>query len=113
MSNVFPLYDMLINQIKDCTYKEHIDYSEFVSRVNSLDKKGKELVYALIQSYWKHEDKQVMFTFIPYNGQKVSEKTFKWNINNLPFKLQHIIKNFTIMHHVKMLNDTQKNKTIG
>jgi hypothetical protein len=110
MTYVFPLYDMLINQIKDCTYKEHIDYSEFVSRVNSLDKKGKELVYALIQSYWKHEDKQVMFTFIPYNGQKVSEKTFKWNINNLPFKLQHIIKNFTIMHHVKMLNDVQKIK---
>ena len=99
----FPLYDMLYSQIK----KEKITQTKkkkIIENINNLDSNAKELVYTLIQYYWKNEDKQVIFTYTPYDCIK-NERTFTWNIDNLPEKLQLIIYKFTTMHIKKMKKD--------
>jgi len=106
--NNFPLYSNLSNQIGDKPKKLTIKQKkDFIEKINTIDDKGFELIFILIQNYLL--DIQETCCMTPYKSKIVSKSgnlvNIKLNINQLPVKLQHILYNFVLMHIKKMMED--------
>ena len=100
MSN-FPLYDNLIKDIstKDLSVKQK---EEFISKVENIDNKGRDLIFALIQFYYIKNESEISFENIPYKG--IYEKNendlenITWSLSDLPVKLRNILYKFILIH---------------
>jgi hypothetical protein len=98
----FPLYTSLFKEFENTkeqlnnTDKEHI-----VNTIKKLDTNGHELIYALIKTYQiKHGD-----TFnVPY-GMKEQKLGYKFDLDNIPTILQHMLRKFVDLHYSKMCED--------
>ena len=106
--NTFPLYNNLSTQIGDKPKKLNIKQKkDFIEKIKTLDDKGFELIFILIQNYLL--DIQESCCTTPYKSKIVSKNgnliNIKLNINQLPSKLQQILYNFVLMHIKKMLED--------
>jgi len=96
MSN-FPLYDDLLKKVREdeLTIKEK---DEFMKIIKNIDDNGAELIYALIRTYQLEncEDKS---TFkLPFGGKFVKDD-IKFDLNELPNELKHILYQFVLVHH--------------
>lgn len=97
----FPLYNSLIQNLskRDLTVKQKED---FVSKVERIDKIGKELIYALICTHYsrcKRKDNGVIL----YNGD-ITPKSIKFDLSNFPVELRQILYKFIVMH-VKSMDE--------
>jgi hypothetical protein len=105
----FPLYDNLIKDIskKDLTVAQK---EELVSKLNSIDDNGRDLVYALIQFYnienIKERGDDEYSEELPYEGTRVEVKKQKenltWSLSDFPLRLRHILYKFVNMHSQTM-----------
>ena len=97
----FPLYDNLYKNAsnKDLTVKEK---KNFISKVNKMNKNGKELLYALIKTYFLMNNDNKSNNKIPYGG-KISDNNDKlcdieWNLNKFPKNLKQMLNKFLHMN---------------
>ena len=92
----FPLYDSLSKDIPD------LDLSlpqkrVFIKRISKIDNNGHDLVYALIRMYQvENHEKNTSFT-LPYNGTFI-DKDIKFELDNFPITLKHILFKFLGVH---------------
>jgi len=97
MSSNFPLYDRLYNEItdeEDLTIKQK---DEFIKIVKNIDSDGQELLYALIRVY-QLENSEDKSTFkIPYGGKYI-KNDIKFDFNDFPIKLKHMLYKFVQIH---------------
>lgn len=108
----FPLYDNLIPNIthKDLTIRE----KEYVIKnIRDIDEQGKEIIYALIQTYWESKTpSDSLTTTIPYKGIINPNKEFwdlTWNLNNFPSDLKQILFRFVKIHAKTVQEDIRRN----
>jgi hypothetical protein len=101
MSN-FPLYDNLIKDLpeEEMTVKQK---DKFIKLVKDIDEYGSELMYALIRFY-QLENSDDKSTFkLPYGGKYIKHD-MKFDFNELPNELKHILFKF-IQIHIKTLKE--------
>ena len=93
MTNVplVPLYDNLERQVDLST---SFDADTIVNILNNLSETEEEHVYVLIRVFQLHNESNVNFEKKPYNSRQL-KKGLKFDFNELPLKLQHILYNFT------------------
>lgn len=98
MNSSFPLYDNLImdlnNTSVDLKTKEK---DEFMSLIKKIDDNTSELVYALIRVYQLENNENISTFTLPYDG-KFIDNEIKFDLNELPNKLKHILLKFLKMH---------------
>ena len=76
---------------------------EFIRNVKKLDERGNELLFILIKI---HELKATDNPNIPYEG-KLSSDEIKFDMENIPGQLQHILYKF-VSAHIKSLEEDTK-----
>lgn len=108
MSN-FPLYDNLFNEVhdmnEDLTDKQK---DEFMKLIKNIDVIGSELIYVLIRIY-QLENTEDKSTFkLPFGGKFIKEE-IKFDLNELPNKLKHMLYKFVNIH--KKSSEEEKIKT--
>jgi hypothetical protein len=107
--NEFPLYTSLKSSIpkKDLTVKQKDD---FITKVESLDDRGKELVYVLISTHHSqlHPKNPEMF---PYGGVSFG-KSATFDFSLFPSDLRHILCKFAHMHINTMREEKVRAKEI-
>lgn len=114
MSN-FPLYDNLAKDIpkKDITTKQK---EEFIRKVQCVDSKGRDLIFALIQFYLIENEDGYLSEDLPYKGiREKNEKGLEnltWSFNDFPIKLRHILHKFILIHVQSMEEEQVRNEHI-
>lgn len=101
MSNL-PLYDTLIKDLpeEEITIKQK---DKFMKLIKDIDEYGSELIYVLIRLY-QLENSDDKSTFkLPYGGKFVKHD-MKFDFNELPNELKHILLKF-IQIHIKTLKE--------
>ena len=105
MSN-FPLYDNLTKNLplEEMTIKQK---DKFMKLIKDNDETGSELIYALIRLY-QLENSEDKSTFkLPYGG-KFIKNDMKFDLNDFPNELKHILLKFIIMHLDTMKEEIEK-----
>jgi hypothetical protein len=105
--NKFPLYTNLSKEIKskrDLTIKQKED---FMNKILIIDDDGAELLYTLIRFYYIEETNDQSCD-VPYKGI-LNKKSIKFDLENFPFKLKHILYKFVNMHLDKMNENNVRN----
>lgn len=105
MSN-FPLYDSLNSKIDDAQSSIDLNIKEkdeFIRLVKKMDNVGYELIYVLIRVY-QLENTEDKSTFkLPFGGKFIKDD-IKFDLNEMPIRLKHILNEFVHMH-ILTLND--------
>lgn len=116
MSN-FPLYDSMISNLpkKAISAKQK---KEFVDNIENLDKNARGLIYALIQVYFRENNKNSKLTAkLPYGGIREQNDTdnenLSWNFSDFPTKLKKILHKFVTMHMKNISSETTGGESIG
>ena len=97
MSSSFPLYDNLINDIDTSTDLKTKEKDEFMSLIKDIDENTSELIYALIRVYQLENESNISTFTLPYDG-KFIDNEMKFDLNELPNKLKHILLKFLKLH---------------
>lgn len=108
MSN-FPLYDSLSKELsqRDLSVKEKTD---FTNKVKDINDAGAELIYALIRVY-QMENSEDQSTFkLPFGGKYV-KNDMKFDLEQLPNKLKHILYKFLQIHTKTMKEEVAIKET--
>ena len=114
--NNFPLYNSLITNIptKDLSVKQK---EEFIKKVQNIDSKGRDLIFALIQFYRIENNNKDIKNIIPYNGvsevTKENTENLTWSLGDFPIKLRNILYKFIVMHMQTMEDDAKRNNVIN
>jgi hypothetical protein len=114
MSN-FPLYDSLSKDIptKDLSVKEK---ETLIDNIKGIDKKGQELIYALIQFHNIENNDERLCSNLPYNGNKELNKNgnsdLSWTLTKLPINLRHVLNKFVTIHTNTMKQDIERTSQI-
>ena len=87
----FPLYSTLYKEIDDTPVSSE-EKQFFITYIKKLDKQEHEYIYALILSYYL-DSIQKNPKEIPYMGKEM-KSGYKFNMEDLPPKLQKIICKF-------------------
>ena len=112
MSN-FPLYESLSADVSnlDLTTKQK---DEFMKLVKNIDIEGSERIYVLIRMF-QLENSEDKSTFkIPYGGKYI-KTDLKFDFNDLPNELKHILYKFIKIHTSTMEEEMKikKNRVIS
>jgi len=94
----FPLYDNFIKQLDENCKENDLQQEqkeELIKNIKIIDKKGSELIYALLRTYQMHNSGNM--SEIPFDGTKKKEN-IKFDLENFPFELKHLIYKFVQMH---------------
>lgn len=95
---MFPLYNQLLESLDDNLHEFNPDDKEFfISTVKSCTEKEHEIMYALIRSHQLQDIESKLFYILPYNA-KNQKKGIKFDFNNLPLELQHLLTKFIKLH---------------
>ena len=108
----FPLYDNLSKNIlkRDITLKQKND---FLIKVGSINKTGRDLLYALVKFYHiHHEYDEVCSQNVPYNGE-YKNNAVTWDLLDIPVKLRHILYRFLIIHTKSMEEEYNRDSVIS
>ncbi len=100
--STFPLYDNLSKDLptEEMTTKQK---DKFMKLVKDIDVNGSELIYALIRVF-QLENSEDKSTFkLPYGG-KFIKYDMKFDFNELPNELKHILFKF-VQIHVKTMKE--------
>ncbi len=96
MTSKFPLYASMANLVpQDPEELSTTEKKDLITKIKSFDRHTHELVYALIKAYGI--DENITTTNLPFSSKSL-KTGIKFDINNLPLKLQHILKKFATMH---------------
>ncbi len=98
----FPLYDMLHREIKgdpkqgvDLTHEEK---SQLISDISGFDSRGHSFLFLIIRKYYlKNTDSAVSPFYVPYT-EKISETSYRFDLDKLPVALKRMIKRFAVLH---------------
>ena len=97
MNNTFPLYASLKkygNEKNDLTNSEKTIMVETIEKCKT---EKQETIYALIRAYYLDnkpiQEKKKNDDILHYSGKEL-KKGIKYDVNNLPASLQHILFNF-------------------
>ena len=92
----FPLYNTLKkNEFKELSEEEKDSLYE---KLKIMSEEKQEIVYALIKAYYMEEQQQFLSTDeLPYNG-KILKTRIKFDIDQLPSKLQYILQSFSLIN---------------
>lgn len=123
IQNCFPVYDMLLEQVKSIPNNELSlsvsDINDLKSKIYSLDKLGKDMIYVIIRIHSiRYSDSKLLD--IPYNGEKTGAKNdnsdtlfdIKFNIRNFPAKLNKMLDIFCDLHLRKLKEETGKSELL-
>ena len=92
----FPLYNNIIKQIdKNCEKLTEEEKKNIIINFKKCSKESHELIYALIRYYQIDNENEVQSLY-PYNAKKL-KSGIKFDLNNIPIKLQKIISKFIDM----------------
>ncbi len=95
--NIIPVYAIIKKDLTDEESKRDLTSDEkqsLVVDINSMDKTGMELIYALIRSY--EHDHNIDNT-IPYNG-RIQKSGIRFELENFTILLKRILFKFMEMH---------------
>jgi calcineurin-like phosphoesterase family protein len=93
---------------------------EVINMIQNLDQKGVDLLYIIIMIFAKRNQTRTIQEALENNkvifkGKKdVNDDmtcNFKWNFNDFPTKLKHIINKFLIMHLATMVEEKDRSNT--
>lgn len=112
----FPLYDTLVKNIpkKDLTSEEK---ENIINILNTLDQDGFNILYTIIHVFAiNNKTKSIQESLssgkVPFKGKKeVNDDmtcNFRWNFNDFPIKLKHIISKFLLMHSINMQDEADR-----
>jgi hypothetical protein len=109
MSGNFPFYDSMIKDIKnkDLTMKQK---SEFITKIESIDEDGIELVYALIRIYEIRHEENTGTIKLPYEGKYIDKSNIEFDLDLLPNKLKQLLFKFVNIHLKKMEEENMTEK---
>jgi len=102
------IYNLIKNQINvnNLNKLTSQEKNNIIDLVNKIDNEGQQMLFILINIYNKENN-------IEYQGETINIKEkysdIKFNLDNLPNLLQHIINIFIKMHHDKMIDDINRN----
>ena len=96
----FPLYDSLSKDIKTEDLSV-IQKRTFIKRVNKMDTRGHELIYALIRMYQIENNEENTSFMLPYNGIYVNTD-IHFDLDKIPKNLKNILFKFVSIHLEKM-----------
>ena len=106
----FPLYNNISKEVenepKDLTIKQKTD---FIKKIKQFDKEGYELMYALIRTYEMENNNGIVTFNLPYNSKQLKTGV-KFELENLPIRLKHILYNFIQKHIIKMEEEKKLSK---
>ena len=94
----FPLYENFMKQLDENCKVEDLSSEQkgiFIKNIKIIDKKGSELIYALIRTY--QMDNKLNLSNIPYNGIKKKDN-IKFDLENFPYELKHLLYKFVNIH---------------
>ena len=96
--DVFPWYTTLSENIpkKDLTPTQK---KSMIDDIITMNNQGHEIMFTLICMYNMNEELDEMSNIIPYNCASNTDKTYTWNVSDIPIKLRHLIFRFTQMHN--------------
>ena len=82
----FPLYDNLVKNVidKDLTA---VNKQSFIKKIDKLDRKGQEMIYALIRMYQIENNEDSLS--LPYGGL-MNDNNIVYDLDKLPNKLKQI-----------------------
>ena len=89
----FPLYETLKND----DFKELSDEEKdtLFEKIKTMTDDKQEILYALIKAYYMEEQQQFITTNeLPYGG-KVLKSRLKFDLDQIPSKLQYILNTFS------------------
>lgn len=94
---MIPVYSLIKNSLKDT---DNTDLTEeekqtLVQSINTIDKSGSELIYAIIRSY---ENDKGGDNTIPFNG-RIQKSGIRFELDNLDIMLKKILKRFVQIHN--------------
>jgi hypothetical protein len=104
----FPLFNHLFNECnvdKEFNYEEQM---ELCKKIRDIDDEGCEIIFALIKFFYITIDNGFIDN-LPYKP-KVNKTGLKYDLNNLPSKLIHMIDKFVSLHISKL--EMEKNRNI-
>jgi hypothetical protein len=104
----FPLYDSLYKDAEE-TDLTASQKKSFITKVQTIDSDGYELLYALIRFYQVEVDGVNTKFDIPYSGKYVNKNDIEFDLTALPNKLKRILYKF-IQVHIKKLDEDKKNR---
>jgi len=89
----FPLYETLkTDDFKELSEEEKDTLFE---KIKTMTDDKQEILYALIKAYYMEEQQQYMTTNeLPYGG-KVLKNRLKFDLDQIPSKLQYILNSFS------------------
>ena len=97
----FPLYNILFKELpkKDLSLRQKKD---FITKTESIDTQGAELVYALIRAYQILNQEEIPEEKLPFEGQQLSENNLEFNISKIPIQLRQLLYKFLCLHTKSM-----------
>ena len=106
MSN-FPLYDILYKEIgEDVTDLNTVQKKTFLTKIEKIDQNGKELIYALVKSYYLNHEENDSF-ILPYSGKYTNKTDIIFDLNLFPNKLKRMLYKFIQAHLNKMKEECE------
>lgn len=116
MANL-PLYDILLTQVKhldiDLTIEEK---KECCNMITTLDTQGCENIYLLMRVHNIKDQGDINLFTTPYGGVEVTKQAscadLKFNLDNLPITLKHMIYKFCKIHIQKMKEESERDDEI-
>lgn len=95
--SLFPLYDQLTDML-DPALKELTDaeLEEITNEIKRMTVKEHELIFAIIRTYQFRTQTQTYI--IPYGGRRLKSGGIKFEMENFPLTLQHLILKFLEIH---------------
>ena len=96
MSN-FPLYDNLLAEVQTFEDLNNKQKDQFMKLIDDIDENTSELIYALIRVYQLENSENKNTFTLPYDG-KFIDKDIKFDLNELPNQLKHILLKFLLLH---------------
>jgi len=94
----FPLFDTIVGGLEAAPSPlSEETKTALIKDIKSFNKDAHEIVYALIKSYDRTYEKQPTVVGLPYGGKRL-RKGAKFDIDELPYKLQWILFSFASLH---------------
>jgi|688.fasta_scaffold1619728_1 hypothetical protein len=120
--NFFPVYDMLLEQVKSMPNCEvplnSNNITELKNKIDNLDKVGKDMVYVLIRIHSLRFSNSKLLD-VPYNGERILSNNnetsdnlydITFDIKKFPNILSRMLIVFCDLHLRKIKEDTDKTK---
>lgn len=101
-----PIYDILYNESEDVDLEQK-EKDEFIQLVKKIDIEGSEIIYAIIKIYYLQNfngEQNINYLY----GAKFLKCSIKFDIDEFPHKLKHMLFKFIKKHIKKMEEDNQR-----